>query len=274
MRISCASLFLWEYTLPGIMEILLEAGIRSVEFWAETPDFWMNRNDGTGTVMLEEALSMMPGGCTLHAPVMDLNASSINDNIHEVTISETLWALELAGKIGARAVTIHPGKRTVNRPPVEEDWQKFDDYLKACTQRADAMDIQLALENSMPSVSSMCSSPDEMKTVLDKFPSLFFTFDVVHAYIESPGNAMAFIEELGGRIINVHVGAPHNGKPHYPLHREDNMKEILMALRDRGYDGDLTIEIDDKVYDRTLSKKDKIRELVAERKYLEGIFTG
>ena len=120
----------------------------------------------------------------------------------------------------------------------------------------------------------MCSSPDEMKSVLDKFPTLFFTFDVVHAFIKSPENAMGFVEELGDRIINVHVGAPHDGKPHYPLHREDNMKEVLMALRDIGYDGDITIEIDDKVYGRQLSKEDKIRELEAERKYLEGIFMG
>jgi len=274
MRISCASLFLWEYTLPGIMGILKDAGITSVEFWAETPDFWMNRNDGTGTVILEEALSMMPDGCTLHAPVMDLNPSSINENVHEVTIKETLWALELAGKIGARVVTIHPGKRTVNRPPIEEDWRKFERYLRICTQQADVMNIKLALENNMPSVSSMCSSADEMKSVLDRFPTLFFTFDVVHAFIASPENAMAFVEELGDRIINVHVGAPHDGKPHYPLHREDNMKEILMAVKDTGYDGDLTIEIDDKVYGRQLSKNDKTKELEAERKYLEGIFMG
>jgi len=32
MRISCASLFLWEYNVYDIMEILLEAGIKSVTF--------------------------------------------------------------------------------------------------------------------------------------------------------------------------------------------------------------------------------------------------
>lgn len=272
MRISCASLFLWEYTLPEIMGILLDAGIRSVEFWAETPGFWMNRNDMANTLILEETLSMMPDGCTLHAPVMDLNPSSINENVCEVTIKETLWALELAGKIGARAVTIHPGRRTVNRPPLEEDWQKFERYLGICTKRADALDIRLALENSMPSVSSMCSSPDEMTAVLDKFQSIYFTFDVVHAFIESPENAISFVEQLGARITNVHAGAPHDGKPHYPLHMKDNMRGILMALRDTGYDGDLTIEIDDKVYGRQLSKEDKTKELEAERKYLEGIF--
>lgn len=273
MRISCASLFLWEYDFYDIMEILLEAGIESIEFWAETPIFWQNRNDETAVAALVEAISMMPQGCTLHAPVLDLNPSSYNDYVHEVTIKETLWSLELAKTLGARMVTIHPGKRTVHRMPTNEDREKFMKYLEICKNRADALDIPLALENSMSDISSMCSVPGEMKKVLDEFSGLFFTFDVVHAFLDSPETAFSFIEELGNKIINVHVGAAHNGKPHYPSHRGKKMDAVLRKLRDSGYKNDLTIEIDDKVYSMPLSRKDKVRELIKERKYLESIFS-
>lgn len=272
MRISCASLFLWEYSVYDIMEILLEAGIESVEFWAETPLFWMNRNDEISQAAMEEAVSIMPGGCTLHAPIMDLNPASYNDYVYEATIKETLWSLDLAQRIDARVVTVHPGKRTVHRTPTNEDWDKFLQYLKICTKKADALDLNLSLENSMPAVSSMCSKPDEMKNVLSEFPGLFFTFDVVHAFIQSSEIALSFIEELDDKMINVHVGAPHDGKPHYPSYGEKNMENILLRLRDSGYDGDITIEIDDKVYSKPLSREDKIRELREERKYLEAIF--
>lgn len=272
MKISCASLFLWEYSIIDIMEILLEAGIGSVEFWAETPEFWGMRNDDTSLVLLEEAIAMMEDGCTLHAPVMDLNPASYNDYVHEATIKETLWSLDLAQRIEARAVTIHPGKRTVYRAPTDEDREKFARYLKISKKRADILDLNLALENSMGGVSSMCSTPDEMKEVLDEFPGLFLTFDIVHAFIRSPDSALSFIDELGDKIINVHVGAPHDGKPHYPSHRKKNMDKVLRALEDSGYDGDLTIEIDDKVYPMPLSRKEKIKELREERKYLESIF--
>ena len=272
MRLSCASLFLWEYSVFDIMEILLEAGIRSVEFWAETPLFWMSRNDETSIAELVEALSMMPGGCTLHAPIMDLNPASYNDYVHEATIKETLWSLELANRLGARVVTIHPGKRTVHRTPTNEDWEKFLKYLSVCKSRADALDLALSLENSMPGVQSMCYIPGETKEVLNRFPGLFFTFDAVHASIQSEEIARSFIEELGDRMINVHIGAPHDGKPHYPSHRKKNMDGVLLALRKSGYDGDITIEIDDQVYPRQLSREDKVRELSEERKYLEGIF--
>ncbi len=273
MKISCASLFLWEYSIHDIMEILLEAGIESIEFWAETPFFWMNRNDETAVASLVEAISMMPQGCTLHAPILDLNPSSYNELVHEATIRETLWSLELADTINARMVTVHPGKRTVHRTPTNEDWEKFMNYLKAACEKANTLGIPLALENSMPDVSSMCSSPGEMKEVLNGFPGLFFTFDVVHAYIDSPKTAFSFIEELGDRVINVHIGATHDGKPHYPAHREKKMERVLGRLRASGYKNDLTIEIDDKVYSKPLSREDKVRELIGERKYLESIFT-
>ncbi len=274
MRLSCASLFLWEYSVFDIMKILLEAGIKSVEFWAETPLFWMSRNDETSIAELVEALSVMPEGCTLHAPIMDLNPASYNDYVHEATIKETLWSLDLAHRLGARVVTIHPGKRTVHRTPTDEDWEKFLKYLSVCKSRADSLDLSLSLENSMPGVQSMCYRPGEMKEVLSKFPGLFFTFDAVHAFIQSEGIALSFIEELRDMMINVHIGAPHDGKPHYPSHRKKSMEVVLSALRDSGYDGDITIEIDDQVYPGQLSREEKVMELGEERKYLEGIFRG
>ncbi|MCZ7357738.1 MAG: sugar phosphate isomerase/epimerase [Candidatus Methanoperedens sp.] len=274
MRLSCSSLFLWEYSVYEIMEILLEAGIKRVEFWAETPDFWAVRNDGTSIVILEEAISMMPEGCTLHAPILDLNAASYNDLVYEATIKETLWSLELASRLGARLVTIHPGKRTVHRTPTNEDWDKFLKYLVTAGKRADSLDLDLSLENSMPGISSMCSTPDEMKEVLDDFPGLSFTLDITHAFIQSSNTALSFIEELGDRIINVHIGGPHDGKPHYPSHMVKGLDKVLSALRDTGYNGDLTMEIDDKVYSKPLSREDKIMELIKEREHLELIFGG
>jgi len=272
MRISCSSLFLWEYPVRDIMDILSKAGINSVEFWAETPFFWIGRHNEITVAELIESISLMPNGCTMHAPIMDLNPSSYNDLVHEATIKETLWSLELAGIIGARVVTIHPGKRTAHRKPTNEDWEKFMKYLKISTGKARSLGINLSLENSMPGVQSMCSDTREMKDVLDQFPDLFFTFDLVHAFMKSPDTALSFISELGDKIRNVHIGAPHDGKPHYPVHYEKKMDIVLRRLRDSGYKGDLTIEIDDKIYPGPLSREEKIKELTDEREYIESIF--
>lgn len=272
MHLSCSSLFLWEYTIDDIMDILGKAGIKSVEFWAETPFFWMYRDNESTVIELIKAISKMPEGCTLHAPIMDLNPSSYNDLVHDATVRETLWAIELAGLLKARVVTIHPGKRTAHRKPVAEDWKKLFRYLEISIEKAQSTGMVLSLENSMPGVQSMCSDPHEMKEVIEKFPELFFTFDVVHALLSSPEKALSFIDELGDKIINVHVGAPHNGKPHFPMHHEKKMDFVLRHLRDSGYENDLTIEIDDKTYPGPLSKDEKILELTRERKFIESIF--
>jgi len=272
MKLSCASLFLWDYSVHDLIEILLEAGIESVEFWAETPDFWKNRNNEKALVKLVEAISMMPGGCNLHAPILDLNPSSYNDLVHEATIKETLWSIELAKRMRAQVVTIHAGKRTVHRTPTNEDRIKFRRYLTESLEKAMSLDIRIAIENSMPDISNMCSRPDEVKEILEEFPGLYFTFDVVHASIQSPLVALSFIEELSSKIINGHVSAPHNGKPHFASNRNRNMGIVLNALRDSGYNGNLTIEIDDKTYSKQLSREDKVQELIRERKYLESIF--
>ena len=50
------------------------------------------------------------------------------------------------------------------------------------------------------------------------------------------------------------------------------MDIVLRRLRDSGYKGDLTIEIDDKIYPGPLSREEKIKELTDERKYIESIF--
>jgi sugar phosphate isomerase/epimerase len=254
------------------MDIMLKAGIKSVEFWAETPFFWLGRKDEASICELKQAISIMPQGCTLHAPVMDLNPSSYNDLVYEATIKETLWSIELGKNIGARVVTIHPGKRTAHRKPTDEDWNKFNRYLNICLEKAKSLGVNLSIENSMPGVQSMCSNPIEMKEVLDKFPDLFFTFDVVHAFLNSRKTALSFIDELGDKIINVHVGAPHNGKPHYPANYEKKMELLLKRLCDMDYSSDLTIEIDDKTFPAQLSREDKIKELFREREYLESIF--
>lgn len=274
MRISCASLFLWEYSIQEIVGILSEAGVRSIEFWTETPDFWQNRKDDTSVILLKEVLSSFTEDPTLHAPVLDLNPSSYNEYIREITTRETLWSLDLANTLGARMITIHAGSRTVHRKPTPEDWERFFGYLGDCTRYARDLGLILTLENPMPSISNMCSNPGEMLDTLNAFPSLMMTLDIAHALYGSTELALSFVEELKDKIVNIHVGAAHDARPHYPLHlREDrNMERVLKALKEAGYDGDLTIEIDDKVYEKPLTREDKIRELRLEREYLEDFF--
>jgi sugar phosphate isomerase/epimerase len=270
MEISCSSLFLWDYGIDEIAKILDRAGIENIEFWAETPEFWEHRHEEKVVGYLSDVISTFFGHCTVHAPILDLNPSSYNEHVRQATTNETLWAIDLSSKLDARVLTIHPGNRTVHRQPSPEDMEWFFDYLTVCTGYASEMCVVLAIENLSPSLRNMCYDPSLMEDVLAKYPDLMMTFDIAHALQTGKDNALDFINELGARIVNVHVGGVHNSTPHYPGHMSRNPEiiEILSRLQRSGYDNDLTIEIDDKLINQNMSRSDKISVLIKEKEYL------
>lgn len=270
MEISCSSLFLWDYNIDEIATIFHRAGIENIEFWPETPEFWQYRYEAKVVEHLEDVISTFFGHCTVHAPIMDLNPSSYNEHVRKAAIKETFWAIDLSYKLDTRVLTIHPGNRTVHRQPTPEEWKMFFDYLTVCTGYAREMGVVLALENLSPSLKNMCYKPLLMGEVLAKYPDLMMTFDIAHALQTGQDNALDFINKLGGRIVNVHVGGVQNGTPHYPGHmvRNHEIIEILGKLQRSGYDNDLTIEIDDKLINMYMSRYDKISVLIKEKEYL------
>jgi sugar phosphate isomerase/epimerase len=108
MRISCSSLFLWNYHTNEIIEILSRAGIDSIEFWPETPEFWMHRHEPDAIKQLKETISTLTDHCTVHVPILDLNASSYNEYVCKATIMETLWAIDLSSILYVRTNDVDP----------------------------------------------------------------------------------------------------------------------------------------------------------------------
>lgn len=266
-RISISSMFLWDLDPRSMADVIAEAGLEGIEFWAETPWYWegVRREDQAEEIKRElEGLQR-----TLHVPVMDLNPSSYNDLVYQATITESLRAIDLAEFLGAEVVTIHPGKRTAKRPVREAERQKFRRYLDACLDRAEKRGILLALENLEPEPWNICADPEEMNQFLDELP-LGMTLDISHA-TPPLSTAIDFVETLQDRILNVHVSATRDGVRHLPA-SDGSVDKVLMALRDVGYGGPLTLELDDKKFPTTLSKEDKVRVLRTERSHLESVW--
>lgn len=267
VRVSVSSMFLWDLDPEGMADVIAEAGLEEIEFWAETPWYW---EGGRREEQAEEINRELEGRImTLHAPVMDLNPSSYNDLVCQATIAESLRAIDLAEFLGAEVVTIHPGKRTAKRPAREAELLKLRRYLGACLDRAEERGILLALENLEPAPWSICAEPEEMSRFLDELP-LGMTLDISHA-TPPMSRAIAFVDILKDRILNVHVSATRNGIRHLPP-SDGSVDPVLEALRDAGYDGPLTLELDDKKFPKTLSREDKVRVLRGERRHLESVW--
>jgi sugar phosphate isomerase/epimerase len=266
--VSVSSMFLWDLDPYGIAEVVAGAGLEGVELWSETPWYW---EGGRHEEQAEEIRRALRGlKITLHAPVMDLNPSSYNDLVCRATMEESLRAIDLAGFFGADLVTVHPGRRTAKRPHREAEREKLRRYLEACLEEAEEKGIPLALENLEPLPWNICAEPEEMGRFLDEFPLLGMTLDISHG-VPPISRAIAFVETLGDRIKNVHVSATRDGARHLPS-SDGSMDEVLVTLREIGYNGPLTLELDDKKFPATLSKRDKVGVLIRERRHMESIF--
>jgi sugar phosphate isomerase/epimerase len=107
-------------------------------------------------------------------------------------------------------------------------------------------------------VNSLLCTPERMRELLDDEPWLFFTLDVSHALSKSEEEPIRYIELCHDRLANVHISRVEGKKLHFPLAKSPVMAKVMDSLRDNGYDGSLTLEIEDLNLGRPYSSGEKI----------------
>jgi sugar phosphate isomerase/epimerase len=124
--------------------------------------------------------------------------------------------------------------------------------------------VRVCMENMEPIVNSLLCTPERVRTLLDEEPWLFFTLDVSHALAKSPGEPQRYIELCHDRLANVHLSRAEGKILHLPLARDPSMAAVMHELRDHGFSGSLTLEIEDLNFGRTFSSGEKIALLADE----------
>jgi sugar phosphate isomerase/epimerase len=254
---SVASMFFHEYTTSEIFSFVSRTGLDAMEFWLETPHFWLR------DLPVDEVISAKndhPGieTLTVHAPILDLNPCSINPEVASISVEYAVRSIAIAGQLGAPIVTVHPGRRTAKRSPSDADFARFDHYLSVLHEASKGNSVKIGMENMEPIVNSLLCTPERMRSLLDDEPWLFFTLDVAHAMATSEDEVIRYIELCHDRLINVHLSRFDHGKAHFPLERHASMARVMDALKDHHYNGSLTLEIEDLNLGRVLSYHEKI----------------
>jgi len=258
-----STMFLYEYSIPTIFQACIEAGYDGVEFWVETPHFWLTQD----VPELNRYAEFIPA---LHAPVLDLNPCSVNQRVAELTIRETLYSISLSQKLGCVPVTIHAGKRSAARNPVEEDRRALDRYIRICFRYARLKGVRLLLENSEPRINSLCKRADEVEYYVKRY-RLGITLDISHALKAGEFHNMLRLIDL---VENIHVSGWDDSGRHISCRRSQKIEKVEEALRkiaDTGYEGAITVELDDLGYG-LMDYRAKVEELRKEREFLESIF--
>ena len=254
---SAASMFFHEYRCTEILDFFTRAGFDGVEFWPETPDFWQNGQDPERLMAWKNSHPNLVTW-TVHAPILDLNPSSFNPGVAGISVEYAVWSVELARRIGASIVTVHPGRRTAKRPPTAADKDLFQRYLSQLREASKASGVKVCMENMEPAVNSLIHSPERMREVLDEEPWLGFTLDIAHALAKDSQEPIRYIEQCGDRLANVHVSRIAHGRPHNPISGDSGIAEILNLLKSSGFSGCLTLELEDLTFDHVLSSDEKV----------------
>jgi sugar phosphate isomerase/epimerase len=265
---AVSSMFFHEYTTPEIFSYVSRSGLDGIEYWLETPHFWLRDLPVDEVVSCRANHPEIPS-FTVHAPILDLNPCSINPEVAEVSIGYAVRSIEIAEQMGAHVLTLHPGRRTAKRPPGQADFARFDHYLSALREVATRNSLKICMENMEPVVNSFLCTPERVRQLLDDEPWLFFTLDTSHALAKSDADPCRYIELCHDRLANVHISRKEGKTLHHPLDRSPVMAGIMRALRDVGYSGSLTLEIDDLNFPTVLSGEEKIAVLAQDRAFMQ-----
>ncbi len=268
VSLAVSSMFFHEYTTPEIFSHVEASGLDGIEYWIETPDFWL-RNLPVDEITACQNQHPAIRSLTLHAPILDLNPCSINPDVADVSIKHAVRSIEIAGQLGISVLTLHPGRRTAKRPVGAADFARFEKYLAAIRKTAAKKSVKVCMENMEPAVNSLICSPDRMRELLDREPWLFFTLDVAHALVRSPAEPQHYIDLCGDRLVNVHMSRVDGKTQHLPLDSSPVMAGVMLALKEAGYTGPLTLEIDDLNLRHPLTAAEKIAILSRDRAFMQ-----
>ncbi|WFN34744.1 sugar phosphate isomerase/epimerase [Methanogenium sp. S4BF] len=269
--VGASTMFFHEYQVDTIFDALTDAGCDAVEFWLETPSFWLN--DLPSAVLLDAIHTHSAiHSVSVHAPVLDLNPCSVNPDVAEVSIRWACRAVSIARQIDACAVTIHPGRRTAKRPASFADRKRLAHYLSEVKTCAASAGIPVALENMEQKVNSLLPAPSDLISLLEKEKWLYFTLDIAHTFTGNNRDAAKYIEHLGNRIAVVHVSARINGRMHCTVKGNDDVANILTLLAENGYSGPLILEIEDLTFQPELSLSKKIEIVSDETSWIRNFF--
>jgi sugar phosphate isomerase/epimerase len=174
----------------------------------------------------------------------------------------------MAEQLGAHILTLHPGRRTAKRPPGDADAARFEHYLSALREVARHTPLTICMENMEPAVNSFLCTPERVRELLDNEPWLSFTLDTSHALAKSDEEPLRYIELCHDRLANVHLSRKEGKTLHLPLDRNPHMARVMHALKDAGYAGPLTLEIDDLNFPHPLTADEKIAILASDRAFM------
>lgn len=215
---------------------------------------------------LIQALERLHMRLICHLPTF-VSTADLTEALREASLNEVLESLEVAAELQAMKVVLHPSPhRGLSVFVIDQARQYALRSLEAIVGKADQLGVPLCLENMFPQSNSLVN-PEDFIEVFERFPQLRMTLDTGHAHIEDKRGTkiLAFVERFPDRIYHVHAN-DNLGKEdnHLPIGAGTiEFPKVIKALKAKGYDETITLEVFSKDRDYLRLSRDKIANMVA-----------
>ncbi|RBQ23009.1 endonuclease 4 [Candidatus Methanobinarius endosymbioticus] len=230
MKLGFSSLALFMKSLEEMLEIATKDGFDLLELLCEGP-YWPRNllnlenkhfSNNNNISDYDDRLNKMDLDIfesydielMLHSPTIDLNPASMNEGIRNETSKQTKEALDLAVKIGATAITTHPGVVHRKEERIRNLTIEFSiDTLNDCQKHAEEVGVIFSVENMPNKPNYLANSPIEHKKIVEPVGSSA-TIDWGHANTYKNPSEYLNVHKINYFHLNDNMGEKDS---HLPL---------------------------------------------------------
>ena len=234
MKIGASTLAGIEFELEKTLDFIENLGIEYAELVHQYPAEFID----------SEILESYSLKYSIHAPFMDVNIASPQDQSRLNSIAQIKSSIDLANEINAEAVVVHPGLISflANKYFKKEVYEFANESIKQIGDYAKDLGVMATIEN-MPNFESMIYQNIVDLNQLLVENEMHMTLDIGHAnHVGYAPDEMIF-----DSIKHVHV---HDNlgddDSHLPLGEGSiDLKYIIDTLESKNYDGIYILEVND-----------------------------
>ncbi|AKL97279.1 sugar phosphate isomerases/epimerases [Clostridium aceticum] len=225
-NIYISSNLMWDASLEEMFQVVETYGLGGIEFWAQH----MEAKDYDIEVCRNK-LEQYQLACIVHGKSWDLNIASLNKEIRKTSLMEIKSSIDLAAKLGAKEVTIHPPRETIGGDR-ETCVKLAKQGLKELIAYGEENEINISLEIMENIPKELITNATELIEVMgEEYKRISYTLDLAHC--ESI-EAFNILHDALYQVSKIHISNRQGNKLHTPLSKGDyNFYELMPLLESK-----------------------------------------
>ena len=183
-------------------------GFKAVELWTEFPEVWkLDLNERIN--LFKEILPSFDFDLSIHTPITDINISSCNPKIQEISLKEIEETLILANKTGIKKAVVHGGFKPKEKPFNKLNKNNLNPYInqtsngiKQILKQGEELEVEILVENAEHDEQhKILRTYNDFQTITNKINKEFsIVYDISHSLPAGTKKNKEFIKKMKNRI--------------------------------------------------------------------------